>query len=267
MLWAIFSGIEGNLTAYEAAMDDLCRRTDREPVEALFLLGDVIGMPRPGAARDRCDNDRLVERLLSPRRGEPEPEICLGWWEEQCLSLYGCGRESEPTALRSRYGAAGIEALYHSVSRPAVEWMRSLDFAFVELDCLLVHGSTVAVEEELQPETEPWIWLDRLARMGARRLFCGRSGRAFHYTIAEARLRDRVRTLDGTATQTRETGDFWGVGVGTIGRTPGRASYVLYGPGSDRLEFVTVAYADPDADQGVGQGSAAIARATACPAE
>jgi hypothetical protein len=76
----------------------------------------------------------------------------------------------------SRVGADGVERLWKSVSRQTVQWLRSLDFGFFELDCLLIHGSTVGCHDVLTPETPPMQLLDRLLRADANTLFCGRSG-------------------------------------------------------------------------------------------
>ncbi|MDP5338652.1 MAG: metallophosphoesterase, partial [Nodularia sp. (in: cyanobacteria)] len=86
--WAILSGIEGNLTAYEAVMADIKRQNN---VEALYILGDLVG--------PRRETEELVKRVLNPRRGELEPLICKGWWEEQCFILHGLGGTGEPTEL------------------------------------------------------------------------------------------------------------------------------------------------------------------------
>jgi len=39
--WAILSGIEGNLAAYEAVMADIKRQSKQ--IEALYILGDLVG--------------------------------------------------------------------------------------------------------------------------------------------------------------------------------------------------------------------------------
>jgi hypothetical protein len=79
MQWAILSGIEGNLPAYEAVLADI--RRQRQPVTDLFILGDLVGL--------RGDSEAVVRRVRSPKRGEPIPQVCTGWWEEQCFSLHG----------------------------------------------------------------------------------------------------------------------------------------------------------------------------------
>lgn len=51
--------------------------------------------------------------------------------------------------------------LWECVSRQTVQWMRSLDFGFFELDCLLIHGTTVDVGKELTPKSSPILMLVR----------------------------------------------------------------------------------------------------------
>ena len=40
-MWAILSGIEGNLAAYEAVIGDM--KSQRRNIEALYILGDLVG--------------------------------------------------------------------------------------------------------------------------------------------------------------------------------------------------------------------------------
>ena len=93
------------------------------------------------------------------------------------------GSDSEASELLEQVGADGVERLWKSVSRQTVQWLRSLDFGFFELDCLLIHGSTVGCHDVLTPETPPMQLLDRLLRADANTLFCGRSGLTFHLQI------------------------------------------------------------------------------------
>ena len=174
MSWAILSGIEGNLTAYEAVLADI--KCQGNLVEEIYILGDVVGL--------NPDSEKLVQRLQFPHRNELQPMICKGWWEEQCLILHSLGATSEPIDLIRTYGANAVKLLWDSVSRTTVEWIRNLDFGFFEFDSLLIHGSTVAVDEELTPETPPLVMCDRLQRMQANNLFCGRSGQTFQYHLS-----------------------------------------------------------------------------------
>ncbi len=192
------------------------------------------------------ESEALVQRLQKPRHGELEPQICMGWWEEQCLTLHGLGPTGEPTPLIEKYGMPMVKTLWDSVSRQTVEWVRSLEFGIYELDCLLIHGSSVGVNDTLTPDTPVEILLDRLLRFGANNLFCGRSGLTFQYEIKEGAIASTIQTLDSPdQTQTVTVASRQIVGVGNVGRTAGEATYTLYDPGTNRVQFQTVRYGSP----------------------
>lgn len=231
--WAILSGIEGNLAAYEAVIVDLNRQ--RQKIEALYILGDLVG-PRP-------ESEKLVQRVRFPNPDELTPQVCSGWWEEQCFILHVVGATSEPTELMEQYGAATVKSLWECVSRETVQWLRSLDFGFFELDCLLIHGSTVGANDKLTPETSPVQMLDRLLRAEANTLFCGRSGLAFQYQLEAGSVITGVTTLDGpTSSQTATVSPRQVVGVGSVGRVAGLATYTLYNPYTNQVRFETIYY-------------------------
>ncbi|MEA5566257.1 metallophosphatase [Anabaena sp. UHCC 0399] len=231
--WAILSGIEGNLAAYEAVLADINRQINQ--VEALYILGDLVG-PTPEA-------EKLVERVRNPQIGELEPLICKGWWEEQCFILHGLGATGEADDLMAKYGGETVKLLWESVSRQTVQWLRNLDFGFFELDSLLIHGTTVSVDEELTPDTPPIQMLDRLSRMQANNLFCGRSGLAFQYQLQAGSVTTGITTLDSEVSpQKVEILPRQVIGVGNVGKTPGEAKYTLYNPTSNHIEFRTVRY-------------------------
>lgn len=233
MKWAILSGIEGNLAAYEAVLADIKRQSSL--IEALYILGDLVG-PTP-------ESEELVERVRKPRRGDLEPLVCKGWWEEQCLILHGLGADGEATELLEKYGGETVKLLWESVSRQTVQWIRNLDFGFFELDCLLIHGTTLSVSEELTPETSPIIMCDRLSRMQANNLFCGRSGLSFQYQLQAGSITTAVTTLDSQAySNAIKMTPSQVIGVGNVGRTPGEATYTLYNPIANQVEFKTVRY-------------------------
>jgi hypothetical protein len=231
--WAILSGIEGNLAAYKAVLADI--KQQRQSVEELYILGDAIA-PTP-------ESKKVIQRIRSPQPNEPVPQVCQGWWEEQLLILHGLGRVGEPTELIERYGMQMVKTLWEAIPRTEVEWVRSLDFGFFELDCLLIHGSSVSVSDELTPDTPPTQMLDRLMRMDANALFCGRSGLTFQYEIQHGTVTSSVTTLERmTSPQATQVKPRQVVGVGNVGRVPGQATYTLYNPYSDRVEFKTVRY-------------------------
>ena len=234
-MWAILSGIEGNLAAYEAVLTDIKRQKVNVNVEELYILGDLVAA--------NPESEKVIKRIQNPRLGELQPQVCVGWWEEQCFALHGLGSTAEPTELIDRFGKETAKLLWDSVSRETVQWLRNCNFGFFELDCLLIHGSTVDVSDELTPETQPWEMLDRLQRVQANHLFCGRSGQVFKYQLQGGSVNSSIMTLDYqqpvqtiTAPQRRV------IGVGNVGREPGKATYTLYSPESDRLEFKTVYY-------------------------
>ncbi len=232
-MWAILSGIEGNIAAYEAVLADIKRQ--RFDVEALYILGDMISA--------NPDSEKVIKRIQTPLLGELIPQVCVGWWEEQCFALHGLGSTAEPTELIERFGKQTAKKLWDAVSRETVQWLRNCHFGFFELDCLLIHGSSVSVSDELTPETKPWQMLDRLQRVGANRLFCGRSGQVFEYELQAGSINSSVMTLDSKQpVQTITAPKRRVVGVGNVGSEPGKATYTFYSPYNDRLEFKTVYY-------------------------
>ena len=232
-MWAILSGIEGNLAAYEAVLADIKRQ--RFTVEELYILGDLVAA--------QPDSEKVIKRVQNPLPRELQPQICVGWWEEQCFALHGLGSSVEPTELIDRYGKQTAKLLWDSVSRETVQWLRGLHFGFFELDCLLIHGSSVSVSDELTPQTIPWQMLDRLQRVQANNLFCGRSGQVFEVQLQSASIATSVVTLDRKQpVQTVTTPQKRVVGVGNVGREAGKATYTLYNPKSDQLDFKTVFY-------------------------
>jgi hypothetical protein len=239
-MWAILSGIEGNIAAYEAVLANIKRQ--KVTVEEIYILGDLVAA--------NPDSEKVIQRIQNPLPGELEPQVCVGWWEEQCFALHGLGSTAEPTELIDRFGKETAKLLWDSVSRETVGWLRNCHFGFFELDCLLIHGSTVSVSDKLTPETQPWQMLDRLQRVQANHLFCGRSGQVFEYQLQGGSVNSSVMTLERqqpvetiTAPQRRV------IGVGNVGKQPGKATYTLYSPESElakgealreRLEFKTV---------------------------
>ncbi|MEL6470516.1 MAG: metallophosphatase, partial [Cyanobacteria bacterium J06623_4] len=84
---------------------------------------------------------------------------------------------------------------------------------------------------------------DRLIRADANHLFCGRSGRTFECWVTPAHLDSTVTTLDGPQpTQDQSKSPRRIIGVGSVGRNPGEATYTLYSPGSNQLSFRGVNY-------------------------
>ncbi|NJK34359.1 MAG: metallophosphatase [Oscillatoriales cyanobacterium SM2_2_1] len=223
-MWALLCGLGGDGALYEAILADVHRQP---AIRALYILGNVIG---PNAR----SND-LVQRLQAPHAPGPQPQVCLGWWEQQCLILHGLSQETEPHDLIEHYGVGTAKLLWDEITRETIAWIYQLPLAFNEYDCLLLHGSTVAVGERLDPKADPFFLLDRITRAGANRLFCGRSGQAFRYDITAGTVTSRTITLNDTQeTQGDSPSERAIIGVGS------GSTYALYDPLTDALTFRTV---------------------------
>ncbi|AFZ46650.1 hypothetical protein Cyast_0674 [Cyanobacterium stanieri PCC 7202] len=231
-MWAILSGIEGNLKAYEAVLKDIYQQT--QTIEDIYILGDVVGIS--------LQNERVIERITNPPSDELIPHVCRGWWEEQCLILHGLTSTADPMELIDQFGVDATKKLWDSISREVMDWLQKLDFGFVEFDCLLIHGSTVSVGEMLTPDTSPWVMLDRLQRMNVNYMFSGRSGLLYEYRLEQGNLTSQVMTLDDQSSYSKDVKEKKIIGVGNVGKVPHQASYVLYSPYNGQLMLKTVGY-------------------------
>ena len=219
--WALISGLRGDLEAYEAIQAEL-RHTRR--VDTLFVLGDVIGRER--------DCNALLNRLQQPRRGELEPQCLYGWWEDQLLAERGYRGQRRADALRLGQGETAIDALLQAVDPAYMDWLAGLQLGFVELGCALLHGSSVAVDDSLGPNSSPLFLLDRLNRMDVNRLFTARSGRQFRLELSGGGIESQVRDLEGQRHHQQSVPPRQVIGIGA------GIHYTLYDPGSDRLDFL-----------------------------
>ncbi|MGI0479715.1 metallophosphatase [Geminocystis sp. CENA526] len=230
-MWAILSGIEGNLQAYHAVIDDILRQ--KISVEEIYILGDIIGLSQ--------ENEALVKEIRYPHHSIPI-RGCRGWWEEQCLILHSLHSTADPVELIDRFGVHATKILWDCVSRETIEWLRNLDFGFVEFDCLLIHGSTVSVSEALTPDTSPWVILDRLQRMNVNYLFSGRSHLLYEYRLQQGNITSTVMTLDSQNSYSKEVKEKKIIGVGNVGKIPHQATYTLYNPYNNQLMLKTLKY-------------------------
>ncbi len=95
MQWAILSGIEGNVAAYEAVLKDIRRQ---ENVDELYILGDVIGP---------CSTSERLIKCLQQQTDLPA-QICTGWWEEQSDTPGKAGGLMNVTASKADVLAGGV---------------------------------------------------------------------------------------------------------------------------------------------------------------
>ena len=219
--WALVSGLGGDLDLYERIQDDL--KTKRG-VNNLFVLGDLIG------PKHNCD--ALLNRLQNPKRSDLNPDCIYGWWEEQLLAERGYRGDRKADALRLNKGEDAVQALLDAVDPGYLNWLASLKFGFIELDCALIHGSSVDVGDKLTPDSSPLILLDRLTRLDVNRLFTAHSNQQFQIKLTGGEIESRVKDLSGEQQQQQAVPKRTVIGIGT------GAHYTLYDPGSDHIEFV-----------------------------
>ena len=221
--WALVSGLCGDLDLYEQIQADLKRKRGSAH---LFVLGDMVGPDR------NCN--ALLSRLRQPKRGDMQPNCIYGWWEEQLLAEYGYRGEQKPEALDRDNEATTIQKLREAVNLDHLNWLASLQFGFVELDCGLIHGSSANVGDQLLETTSPLILLDRLTRLDVNRLFTARSGRQFHLQLNGGTIQSKVKDHVGVDQQEHTVPKRSVIGIGS------GANYTLYDPASDHIEFVSV---------------------------
>ena len=221
--WALVSGLCGDLDLYEQIQADLKRKRGSAH---LFVLGDIVGPDR------NCN--ALLSRLRQPKRGDMQPNCIYGWWEEQLLAEYGYRGEQKPEALDRDNEATTIQKLREAVNFDHLNWLASLQFGIVELDCGLIHGSSANVGDQLLETTSPLILLDRLTRLDVNRLFTARSGRQFHLQLNGGTIQSKVKDHVGVDQQEHTVPKRSVIGIGS------GANYTLYDPASDHIEFVSV---------------------------
>ncbi|MEC9029512.1 MAG: phosphoesterase, partial [Cyanobacteriota bacterium] len=213
--WALVSGLRGDLEVYNLIQRDLKKTRG---VETLFVLGDLIGPDR------NCN--ALLNRLQNPHRNELKPQCIYGWWEEQLLAERGFRGDRNAEALRLNQGEDAVHALVNAVDSAHLNWLASLQFGFIELDCGLIHGSSADVGDNLTPESSPLVLLDRLTRLDVNRLFTARSTKQFRLELTGGGIDSQVKDLEGQQQhqQTVPKRSVIGIGAGP--------HYTLYDPGS-----------------------------------
>ena len=222
--WALVSGLRGDLDLYERIQSEI--RKQRGTAH-LFVLGDMISPDH------NCD--ALLTRLRQPKRGDLQPNCIYGWWEEQLLVDYGYRGEQKPDVRNKPDGATTMQHLREYVSQDHINWLASLQFGFIELDCGLIHGSSADVGDPLQETTSPLILLDRLTRLDVNRLFTARSGRQFRLQLTGGQIQSKVKNHPGEEQRDQAVPKRSVIGIGS------GENYTVYDPASDHIEFLSVA--------------------------
>ena len=201
--WALVSGLKGDLDTYELIQKDLKKTPGNI---TLFILGDMIGPEK------NCN--ALLNRLINPKNNEIRPQCIYGWWEEQLLAESGYRGNQKAESLRINKGEEVIKSLLDAVDKSFLNWIASLQFGFVELDCGLIHGSSRDVGDYLTLDTPPLTLLDRLTRLQVNRLFTARSTQQFHLELKEGVIESVVNDLNGKSNQEQKVPKKAVIGVG-----------------------------------------------------
>ncbi len=220
--WALVSGLQGDLNLYEQIQADLKRHRG---VANLFVLGDLVGPDR--------DCNPLLQRLKQPKPSDLKPECIYGWWEEQLLAECGYRGDRRADSLRQQQGDQRVNQLLNAVDGSHLDWLASLQFGFIELDCALIHGSSADVGDQLTPYTSPLILLDRLTRLDVNRLFTARCDQQFQLELTGGNIHSKVKDHSNDQEHDQTVPKRSVIGIG------GGKNYTLYDPASDHLEFLS----------------------------
>ena len=220
--WALVSGLQGDLDLYEQIQKDLKRQRG---VANLFVLGDLIGPQR--------NSNALLQRLRQPKPSDLAPDCIYGWWEEQLLAERGYRGERKADSLRQQQGDDAVNQLLGAVDTSHLDWLASLQFGFIELDCALIHGSSADVGDQLTADTSPLTLLDRLTRLDVNRLFTARSQHQFRLELTGGELHSHVKDHAGESSHNQAVPKRSVIGIG------GYQHYTIYDPATDQLEFLS----------------------------
>ena len=233
--WALVSGLQGDLDLYETIQKDLKRQRG---IANLFVLGDLIGPQR------NCN--ALLERLRQPKPSDLAPDCIYGWWEEQLLAESGYRGDRNADSLRQQQGDEAVSQLLAAVNPSHHNWLASLQFGFIELDCALIHGSSADVGDQLTENTSPLILLDRLTRLDVNRLFTARSQRQFRLELTGGELQSHVKDHAGESDHQQAVPKRSVIGIGEGDH------YTLYDPATDHLTFLDLSKSRGQRKRGFG---------------
>ena len=221
--WALVSGLRGDLDLYEQIQSELQKQRG---TAHLFVLGDMVG-PHP-----KCD--ALLKRLRQPKRRDLHPHCIYGWLEEQLLTLHGYRGEAQAAESHRQSDDSEIQRLVQAVNTEHLNWLASLQFGLIELECGLIHGISADVGDALDETTSPLFLLDRLTRLDVNRLFTARSGRQFRLQLTGGQIRSKVKDHEREQLHEQPVPRRSVIGVGSGGH------YTLYDPASDHIQFCSV---------------------------
>ena len=180
--WALVSGLQEDLDLYERIQAKL---QQQRGIAYLFVLGDLIGPDR------NCN--ALLTCLRQSKPSDLSPKCIYGWWEDQFLGEKDYCGDCRAESIREDHGDQAVRQLIDAVDDSQLNWLASLQYGFIELDCALIHGSSADVADQLTPYTSPLIFLDRLTRLDVNRLFTARGKQQFRLELTGGEIHSKVK--------------------------------------------------------------------------
>ncbi len=219
---AILSDIHSNIDALAAVLTDITEQR----CFAIFCLGDTVGYgPEPAACV------KLMREFA--------PINLMGNHEAMYLATRGAREKLGPQEFGDLWPP--LELCHRQIRASDSEWIAGLPLVVPLADMTLVHGSLH------EPETFGYIINTSLAKEH----FAKQETRASFYghTHIPAIWQEKGKTIacytPGGDPITLDPDCRYAIGVGSVGQPRDddpRACYVIYQPGSDRVEFRHVPY-------------------------
>jgi diadenosine tetraphosphatase ApaH/serine/threonine PP2A family protein phosphatase len=259
MKTAVISCIHGNYEALNAVLSDI----DDQGTDQIYCLGDLVGYgPHPNAVVE------MIRSLDIP--------TCQGCWDEDIVEGLNACECSYPSLLAEARGKRAHEWTDQIIHPEVREYLAQLplslraDTAEGRSLCF-VHGSPHNQHEYLLPELDAFVAMERVLAAGADILFCGHTHVPYVRSLEDGQLQVQLQGQVKGQIKSQVKGQVKGelgqplsftaplkriVNAGSVGEPRhGRpnATYTLYHPKTDRVEFKTVRY-------GAGKGFQAAQR-------
>lgn len=110
-----------------------------------------------------------------------------------------------------------------------MNWLAALHFGLIDRDCALLHGSSAAVEDSLEPDSSQLLLLDQLISLDVKCLFTARSSQQFGLESKGGVIESQVRDLERQRHHQQSDPQRQVTGIGAD---------VRHDLGSDRFDFL-----------------------------
>ncbi|ACK72225.1 metallophosphoesterase [Gloeothece citriformis PCC 7424] len=227
---AIMSCIHGNMTAFDAVLQDI----EQHSCEKIYCLGDLVGYgPYP---------NEVVEKIRS--LNIPTVQGC---WDEDVVEGINACECSYPSVLAEKRGYLAHEWTNKHINTENRDYLAELPHTLKLDNLCFVHGSPHSNHEYLLPDMDAFIALERVLVTDADVLFCGHTHIPYVRTLTEGQLQVKVRQPE-----THKQNSFCFttpikriINVGSVGEPRhGRpnATYVIYNTDTQEVTLREVEY-------------------------